>query len=77
MKTLIVDFLMPAEEKIPSCTCVWKDGKDTGRVRKTKEGTFRWDIDPECEYHQLAARYPHDHRIPWNCPTYYDGCHCD
>lgn len=33
-------------------------------------------IDPECRYHQAAAEQPWNHRIPWNCPTYFDGCNC-
>jgi hypothetical protein len=34
------------------------------------------DISPGCSYHQWAARQPWNHLIPWNCPTYWDGCHC-
>ena len=34
-------------------------------------------IDPACGYHQVAADFPNDHSIPWNCPTYWDGCNCD
>lgn len=34
--------------------------------------------DPvKCLYHYAAAAQPGNHRIPWNCPTYYDGCNCD
>lgn len=33
-------------------------------------------ILPGCEYHEVAAAYPNDHAIPWNCPSYYDGCNC-
>jgi hypothetical protein len=29
-----------------------------------------------CLYHYAAALQPDNHRIPWNCPTYYDGCNC-
>lgn len=36
-----------------------------------------WDFDPECAYHLAAKRQPWNHRIPWNCPTFYDGCNCD
>jgi hypothetical protein len=33
--------------------------------------------DPEiCLYHYAATKQPNNHRIPWNCPTYYDGCNC-
>lgn len=28
------------------------------------------------EYRARAAAAPWDHRIPWNCPTFYDGCNC-
>lgn len=34
------------------------------------------DISPACGYHAAAARQPWNHRIPWNCPTYWDGCRC-
>lgn len=33
-------------------------------------------IHPDCAYHALAAEFPLDHSIPWNCATYYDGCNC-
>ncbi len=29
-----------------------------------------------CLYHYAAALQPWNHRIPWNCPTYFDGCNC-
>jgi hypothetical protein len=29
-----------------------------------------------CMYHYGASLQPGNHRIPWNCPTYYDGCNC-
>lgn len=35
------------------------------------------DISPTCRYHQGAAEQPWNHFIPWNCPTYYDGCNCE
>jgi len=37
----------------------------------------KWVIDPKCIYHQMAKKYPANHSIPWNCPTYWDGCNCD
>lgn len=37
---------------------------------------IKWNIKPECEYHAKAFRYPNNHGIPWNCPTYWDGCNC-
>lgn len=33
-------------------------------------------IKPGCGYHAAAKRQPWNHRIPWNCPTYWDGCNC-
>lgn len=27
-------------------------------------------------YFRIAAENPEDHRIPWNCPSYWDGCNC-
>ena len=30
-----------------------------------------------CMYHYAAALQPWNHRIPWNCPNYYDGCNCE
>lgn len=36
--------------------------------------------DPDyenCLYHYAAQLQPDNHRIPWNCPTYYDGCNCE
>ena len=27
-------------------------------------------------YHYGASLQPWNHRIPWNCLTYYDGCNC-
>lgn len=30
-----------------------------------------------CLYHYAAALQPDNHRIPWNCPSYYDGCNCE
>jgi hypothetical protein len=34
------------------------------------------EIDPDCLYHYAASVQPDNHTIPWNCPTYYDGCNC-
>lgn len=47
------------------CTC--RSAADLGEP---------WAVSPECEYHATAAKYPSYHAIPWNCPTYYDGCNC-
>jgi hypothetical protein len=35
---------------------------------------------PDCDsclYHYAARLQPDNHRIPWNCPTFYDGCNCE
>src|SRR6266568_4818949 len=35
-------------------------------------------IDPAmCPYHLAAKLQPWNHRIPWNCPTFHDGCNCE
>jgi hypothetical protein len=36
----------------------------------------RRDFRPECTYHAAALAHPDNHSIPWNCPTYWDGCNC-
>lgn len=51
-----------------SCTC-------TALPSDPKYDKFRTNRE-DCLYHQQAAMYPSDHSIPWNCPTYYDGCNC-
>lgn len=28
-------------------------------------------------YYEGAAKQPWNHRIPWNCKTYHDGCNCE
>lgn len=33
------------------------------------------DLGPH--YREGAELQPWNHRIPWNCPTYWDGCNCD
>jgi len=43
---------------------------------RNPDGSWDWKINENCNYHAVAARYPHNHAIPWNCPTYYDGCNC-
>jgi len=47
-----------------SCTCV------------PVPGNVHDEIKDDCPYHQQAAAHPTDHSIPWNCPTYWDGCNC-
>jgi hypothetical protein len=48
------------------CTCRW-----TGAVHRAV------DISEDCMYHYAARLQPWNHKIPWNCPTYYDGCNCE
>jgi len=43
---------------------------------KPTERNGKWEFNPECQYHATAAKYRANHAIPWNCPTYYDGCNC-
>ena len=52
-----------------SCIC--------GPPKRRDDGTYDWsNIRSDCGYHTVAAENPDDHRIPWNCPTYWDGCNC-
>lgn len=60
-------------ESLPGCICIHQPG----RVTRRADGGFDWDIDPDCGYHRTAAEHPDDHSIPWNCPTFFDGCNCD
>lgn len=55
----------------PSCTCMTPE-----RVREARQRGTEAEIDPACAYHRDAAEHPYDHSIPWNCPTYHDGCNC-
>jgi hypothetical protein len=50
---------------LSGCTCTPPDNHPDG-----------WNSDGTCDYHNLAAEHPDDHTIPWNCPTYWDGCNC-
>lgn len=50
-----------------SCQCLGKN----------PDGVYVWDNDPNCMYHRAAELQPWNHRIAWNCPTYYDGCNCE
>lgn len=36
-----------------------------------------WESSPECSYHLAARLQPWNHRIPWACGHYYDGCNCE
>jgi hypothetical protein len=55
----------------PGCICVRPERLALSSSKR------RLTILPDCRYHQIAAAHPHDHRIPWNCPTFYDGCNCE
>ena len=64
---------------------IWQHYRESGRrdfgcicptPARRSDGSYDWRIDPNCRYHKLAAQFPDDHSIPWNCPTYYDGCNC-
>lgn len=56
---------------IGGCTCWGRSAK----LRSTH--TFETGPDSPCDYHAYAAQHPDDHRSPWNCPTYWDGCNCE
>lgn len=34
-------------------------------------------VDETCLYHYAARLQPWNHHIPWNCPSYLDGCNCE
>lgn len=51
-------------ERPGSCTCIAVPGY---------KGEIQWE---DCPYHRAAKARPADHSIPWNCPTYHDGCNC-
>lgn len=44
--------------------------------KKDANGKYDWKIREDCQYHASAAAQPSNHGIPWNCPTYWDGCNC-
>jgi hypothetical protein len=52
---------------VPGCAC--------DLIAAAKTGEFV--LNPDCLYHLAARLQPDNHRIPWNCPTYWDGCNCD
>jgi hypothetical protein len=54
-------------QEVGGCTCQCFDPE-------TKLCTYG---NAECNYHASAERQPWNHRIPWNCKTYYDGCNCE
>jgi hypothetical protein len=61
------------------CICVIARGSaddpSIGYFRR-EDGSYDWNIDPDCEYHRAAATEPWNHAVPWNCPTFWDGCNC-
>jgi hypothetical protein len=38
---------------------------------------YDWELNPDCAYHLAASLQPWNHRNPWACGTYYDGCNCE
>lgn len=38
---------------------------------------YDWEIRDDCSYHLAAALQPWNHRIPWACGNYWDGCNCE
>ena len=59
--------------EVPGCIC----SRNPNWYTEKEDGSYVFDLDPECGYHGVAAEHPDDHRIPWNCPTYWDGCNCE
>lgn len=53
--------------EVGGCTCQRFDSE-------SRTHTYR---NAPCSYHEAAERQPWNHHIPWNCPTYFDGCNCD
>lgn len=41
------------------------------------DGKHVWNIRDDCSYHLAAKLQPWNHRIPWACGNYYDGCNCE
>lgn len=58
------------QETVHGCICL------SPPPEKGADGKFLWNIKPDCQYHATALKYPFNHAIPWNCPTYWDGCNC-
>lgn len=54
----------------------WSAGCIGCKATRRDDGSFGWTIRADCPYHARAALNPRDHSIPWNCPTYWDGCNC-
>lgn len=57
----------PLGVEVGGCTCQRFDSE-------TKKHTYG---HAPCRYHEAATRQPWNHRIAWNCPTYWDGCNCE
>lgn len=56
------------------CTCSRAPGFGCGALGA--DGAYEWAVHPACAYHAQAAEQPLNHRVPWNCPSYWDGCNC-
>lgn len=54
----------------------FKHGCICPKPKKDANGKYDWKIREDCQYHASAAAQPGNHGIPWNCPTYWDGCNC-
>lgn len=46
-------------------------------LRADGTGCYDWTINDDCSYHLAAALQPWNHRIPWACGDYWDGCNCE
>lgn len=57
----------PLGVEVGGCTCQRFDSE-------TKKCTYG---HAPCRYHEAATRQPWNHRIAWNCPTFWDGCNCE
>lgn len=63
--------------RLGGCICVIPGGHPYGYDYAPDAKKQVWRINPDCPYHKAATARPWDHRIPWNCPTYWDGCNCE
>lgn len=64
--------------EIGSCICTRNNADDPYQYgcHKDGDGSWSWNVNPKCKYHAAAKRQPWNHTIPWNCPTFLDGCNC-
>jgi hypothetical protein len=57
---------------VHGCTCRSYEGY--GCLGAKPDGGYEWNIHPDCAYHAFAAANPLNHRNPWVCGLYWDGC---